>query len=243
LSALNNRDPVLSRYVTLQPGESSSYTLVLAPEKVDRIFLHCPCTNNVFGVASVDFSLVAGAKLFHLGYPSILPRLMVDDGAELQAIYRQAKATGVVTSCDTSLPDPQGLAGRVDWSKILRNALPYVDIFVPSIEEIVFMLRRADYEAWHGDVLPHLTADYLADFAAELLDMGAVIAGFKLGEMGIFLQTAHAERLPVWNACQSPSPNGPHTRAYSPAFEVNLVGTTGAGDSAMRGCWRRCSKA
>src|SRR5207247_5555181 len=103
-----------------------------------RTFLHCAGTNATFGLANVDFSLLAGAKIFHVGYPPFLPGLLKNDGAELEAIYRQAKATGVVTSMDTALPDPQGVSGRSDWNTIWRRALPYVDIFMPSIEEILF---------------------------------------------------------------------------------------------------------
>ncbi len=66
---LNTRDPALSQLITVQPDLSSSYTIVLAPQKVDRIFLHANGPNAVFGIANVNFSLLAQAKIFHLGYP------------------------------------------------------------------------------------------------------------------------------------------------------------------------------
>jgi len=182
--ALQARDPALTRLIRLQPGRTSSYTIVLSPQRVDRIFLHCPGTNNDFDIDDIDFDLLAGARIFHLGYPSVLPRLMEGGGERLEMLYARAKASGVVTSLDVAMPDPDGPSGRVDWASVLRRTLPYVDIFVPSIEETVFMLRRADYEVWAGDVLGHLTAAYLDDLAAQLLDWGVTIAGFNLSRLG-----------------------------------------------------------
>ena len=45
------------------------------------------------------------------------------------------------------------------WRRILALTLPYVDIFLPSIEEILVTLRRETYErmcaeAPEGDMLP-----------------------------------------------------------------------------------------
>jgi sugar/nucleoside kinase (ribokinase family) len=183
----------------------------------------------------VDFSLLAGAKVFHLGYPPILLRLMSNDGQELEQIFQRAKATGITTSMDTSLPDPQGPGGEVDWYTILKRGLPYIDVFVPSIEEILFMLRREDYLKWKDAVLSHITAEYLSSLAGELLDMGAVIVGFKLGEMGLYLESGpapHFDRLRYLNLDVEAWAN---SKVWSPAFQVNVVGAVGAGDSAYAG--------
>jgi sugar/nucleoside kinase (ribokinase family) len=235
LQALEARDPALGRLIRVLPGRASSYTVVLAPQQTDRIFLHYPGTNVDFDQGDVDFAMMAGAKLFHLGYPSVLPRLMERNGEALAEIFAQAKATGVVTSLDTAFPDPSSASGQADWLAILRRTLPHVDVFVPSIEETVFMLRRAEYDAWQGAVLAHLTADYLDDLAAELLDMGAVITGFKLSKLGFYLRGGPVEgfarlaRLPIDGEAWAGA------RVYAPCFQVQVVGTTGAGDAAYAG--------
>src|SRR5262249_44169082 len=150
ITYLERRDKRLTGLVTVEANYPDSYTIVLAPENVDRIFLHRP--NKAFGVADIDFAAVAQAKIFHLGYPPLLPRLIMNDGDELAAIFQQAKATGVVTSLDMAFPDPHGFSGQVNWPEIMRRTLPHVDVFLPSVEEIVFALRRADYDAWNADV-------------------------------------------------------------------------------------------
>jgi sugar/nucleoside kinase (ribokinase family) len=218
---LRQRDEHLTEFIHIKPGEPASYTIALSPENADRTFLHCTGTNRNFGVADIDFGLVERAKIFHLGYPPILPRLYGNDGQELEAIYQQAKATGVITSLDMSLPDANGAAGNANWQVILQRTLPYVDIFLPSIDEIVFMLRRADYDAWQGRTLAHLNRDYLAALADELLAMGAGIVGFKLGEMGIYVK--------------SDGRFAPSAELWHPAYDVMVAGTTGAGDAAYAG--------
>ncbi len=232
IAALKDRDPHLAELITVQEGLPSSYSVVLSPNNSDRTFLHCTGTNDSFGAANVDLALVKQARIFHLGYPPLLPRLMADDGLELREIYESVKAAGAVTSMDMTLPDPQRLSGRANWRAILKNTLPYVDIFLPSIEEILFMLRRADYDQWRKNVLPYLTRSYLAELADELLDMGVIIAGFKLGGLGFYLKTAENgfERLASlgllgWAGIE----------LWQPAFEVQVAGTTGAGDAAYAG--------
>ena len=99
------------------------------------MFLHCPGTNNTFGVADVDFGLVKQARLFHLGYPPLMEMLYRNDGRELAEIFRRAKGLGVTTSLDMALPDENAPAGQVDWKPIHAATLPCVDLFMPSAEE------------------------------------------------------------------------------------------------------------
>jgi sugar/nucleoside kinase (ribokinase family) len=235
IAFLKDRDPKLCELITVCPDQPSGYTIVLTPQNADRIFLHNPGSSATFSSTDLDFSLIGKAKLFHLGYPPVLPRLIVHDGEEIENLYREAKATGVVTSMDMTVPDPQGPSGQVNWKRILTRVLPYVDIFLPSIEEILFMLRRADFDTWQHQILSHLTADYLASLADELIGMGSVIVGFKLGEMGFYMQTAdnteftRLERLPIH------VPDWDNICRWSPAYQVDVVGTTGAGDSCYAG--------
>jgi len=234
-SILDSHDPALSQHVALMSDQPSSYTIVLAPGRVDRIFLHCPGTNTYFGLKDINFALLHDTKIFHLGYPSLLPRLFADDGEELMAICQRAKADGVVTSLDMTLPDPSTPSGQANWRKIFTRTMPFTDIFIPSIEEIVFCLRRGDYDAWKGKVLSHLSATYLSDLADELIGMGGVIVGFKLGEMGMYLKTADLPSFFRLERLNVAIDDWANQTVWSPAFQVKVAGTTGAGDSAYAG--------
>jgi sugar/nucleoside kinase (ribokinase family) len=107
-----------------------------------------------------------------------------------------------------------------------------VDIFLPSIEEMLVYLRRSDYAAWGGRAFEHITREYLREFADVLIEMGSAIVGFKLGEMGLYLRTAGKDRLSQMRRLPLKLEEWADGEWYMPAFEVEVVGTTGAGDSA-----------
>lgn len=235
IDLLNGRDTSLTQYIRVQPGQSSSYTVVLAPQHKDRIFLHYAGQNATFDSSHVDFALMRDARIMHLGYPPIMPGLTDNDGAGMAALFERSKAMGIVTSLDMTLPDPGGPSGRVNWRRVLERSLPHIDVFVPSIAEILFMLRRSDFDAWQGDILPHLTRDYLVRLADEMIDMGVVISGFKLGEMGIFLRGAGPERFDRLARLPLERDAWSGAAVWAPAFQANVVNTLGAGDAAYAG--------
>ena len=179
----------------------------------------------------VDLALQAVDALVADGVGPAPELLKIDvQGYELEVLR------GAATALDMSMPDQDGPSGQIDWRPVLTNTLPYVDIFLPSIDEIVFMLRRADYDAWDGAVHDHVDAAYLADLADELLAMGTVIAGFKLGDRGAYLHTAsdpaayaRLDRLNLAAAAWTGQ------RVYQPVFAVEVAGTTGAGDATYAG--------
>lgn len=233
ITFLNDRDPALSSMIQVEESERSSYTIALSPENSDRIFLHCTGTNDTFGLADIDFEAVAGAKIFHFGYPPLMPRMYLDGGEELAEIFRQAREAGAITSMDTAQPDPNKASGQVDWAAILPKLLPHVDIFIPSVEEIMFMLRREDFDAWGGDILKRISRDYLRELADELIGMGLAVTGFKLSYYGLYLRTApERERVqPLADKLGLDVDAWTNAEVYHPAFQTRVVGTTGAGDS------------
>jgi sugar/nucleoside kinase (ribokinase family) len=235
IAFLKDRDETLAELISVRAGQSSSYSVLLSPENTDRIILHNSGTNASFGADQVDLSLVKQAKIFHLGYPTLHVPLIKDDGRALTAMFRDIQASGVVTSMDMSLPDPSKPSGRADWPVIFGNVLPHTGFFLPSIEEITFMMRRSDYDAWDGQVLPHITRDYLNGLAGELIDMGAAVVGFKLGELGLYLRTAPAGGLDRLAGLELDPARWADVELWAPIFEVEVAGTVGAGDSAYAG--------
>ena len=104
--------PSLTEGMIEVPGETSSYSIILSPSDADRMFLHCSGCNDTFGSDDIDYGSVSSARLFHFGYPPVMKRTIERDGAELVELFRRAKATGVTTSLDMCMPDPQGVSGR-----------------------------------------------------------------------------------------------------------------------------------
>ncbi len=181
-------------------GQSSSYSVVLAPPGVDRIFLHNPGTNDTFTSEDIDYEALKNCRLFHFGYPTLMKKFYEYQGDELVRMFQQAKRAGVITSLDMSLPDPQSESGQVDWRNILKRVLPWVDIFLPSMEEIAFMLDRELFEqrkaqAGQADPVLSYKASDCSRFAEELLTMGAAVIAIKNGIRGYYLKTSGKERL------------------------------------------------
>ena len=77
-----------------------------------------------------------------------MPEMYADNGAELVSLMKRAKAAGVATSLDMAAVDENAPAGQADWKEILKNVLPFVDFFVPSVEELCFMLDRERFHEW-----------------------------------------------------------------------------------------------
>jgi sugar/nucleoside kinase (ribokinase family) len=236
LAVFRGYSPALTAGMLISPGEDSSYTLVINPPGVDRIFIHCPGANDTFSAADIPLDAVQGARIFHFGYPSLMRRMHIDDGIELAQMMGGVKAAGVVTSLDMSLPDPSSTAGRTDWEALLARTLPFVDIYAPNLEETLFMLDRPRYdELARGSLAPD--GDLLHALSERLLAMGAAIVGLKLGDRGLYLRTTpSAQRLGALGSLLPADLTGWVGRElYAPCFAVRVAGTTGAGDCAYAG--------
>jgi sugar/nucleoside kinase (ribokinase family) len=228
--------------MTVVEGEHTSYTLAITPPGIDRIFLHSRGTNNTFGFDDVNYDVVAAAKVFHFGYPPLMKRIYEHSAAELTRIFRKAKEVGATTSLDMALPDPASPAGKEDWDAALRNTLPYVDLYLPSGEETLFMLDRATFarrreEAGHKDVLDYLRIEDLQAVAEKVLAYGAKLVVLKCGHLGMYLRTAPARAWAGLGACPPADiANWAGRELWEPAYHVeNVASATGSGDSAIAG--------
>ena len=219
----------------------TSYTVVLSTPGVDRVLLHYPGANETFSAEDVRYEQLSQARLFHFGYPPIMKLMFENEGAELTKVYRHAKEMGVTTSLDMALPDPSSAAGRANWVTILKATLPHVDVFLPSIEEILYMLRRETYDelyqAANGpNFLPLISPQLLTDTSERLVDMGAKIVALKLGDRGLYLRTAKLSSIEaLGRARPSDSAAWAENELWTPCFRVDMVGTAGSGDATIAG--------
>ena len=215
--------------------EATSYTIVISPPGIDRFFLHCTGANNSFRASDVDFDETSSAAIFHFGYPPLMRSMYQDEGTELVLLFQRAKAANLTTSLDMSIPDPNSEGARVDWMAVLRRVLPHVDIFLPSLDEVLFMLDEPSTQS--GKVSNKNSGAFLNQAAGQLLDMGATVVVIKIGDQGLYMRTtADKNRLLAMGAA-APREAGQWQgrELLSPSFQANVVGTTGAGDCAIAG--------
>jgi len=238
---LNAQDPSLTRGMKIDSRGSTSYTIVISPPGRDRMFFHCPGVNDTFGNADIKDEQINGIRLFHFGYPPLMRKMFRHGGRELEELFQRVRKKGIITSLDMAKPDPESEAGSVNWARILERVLPYVDLFFPSLDEILFMLDRKTFDALIGQYdeasLPERVDTKLLDKLADtLISMGATAVAIKLGDQGLYLRTgARTERLA--NAAGTAADSTPwrNRQLLAPCFRTRVAGTTGAGDCTIAG--------
>ncbi|WNR46177.1 carbohydrate kinase family protein [Paenibacillus roseipurpureus] len=244
LTLLRELEPSLASGMIVSPDEHSSYSIVISPPNMDRTFLHATGANDTFSASDLKQDQLHGAKLFHFGYPPLMKTMYEHEGTELATLLKKAKDTGLTVSLDMAKPDPESIAGKADWRTILTRTLPFVDVFLPSFEEIVYMLDHERFdlmmkEARGGDLLPFANGELLAQLSSELIQMGAAIVVIKLGEHGLYVRTTSDEkRFAQMGLCSPPQDqlgDWLNCELISSCYEVDVVGTTGAGDSTIAG--------
>jgi len=220
----------------------TAFSIVLAPPGIDRIFLESPGCNKIFDTSSIDFDAISESGIFHFGYPPLLRRFYLDNGRQLTDLFSEVRKMGVVTSLDFSLPDPDSESGKVDWPEIMKNTLPFVDIFTPSLEEVVqiMMPGKCNYlQSITGKTDParkKAIIDLVREAGRLIIDSGVKILLIKAGENGAYLRTGNIvspendshllNDLKEWNYREL------WCNAYY-ADSSKIINSSGAGDTAV----------
>jgi sugar/nucleoside kinase (ribokinase family) len=109
---------------------------VLLPHGDQRHILTYPGTIAELTVADLDFDFLTQARHFHLS--SLYLQRGLQSG--LPDLLRRLKQAGLTISLDTN-DDPEDR-----WGSPLDEVLPYVDVFLPSEDEICRMTNCADLD-------------------------------------------------------------------------------------------------
>jgi sugar/nucleoside kinase (ribokinase family) len=242
LATLQRQDPLLAKYIRIAEGQASSYTIVISPPQVDRAFLHCPGANDLFAAEDLDLELIRQARWLHFGYPPLMRGVFADGGLALAAQFDRVQQAGVLISLDMAMPDANAVSGQVHWRNWLATVLPNVDLFVPSFDEILWMLHRDRFDqlarrANGANLASVVDGATLSGLANELLELGAPIAAVKLGDQGLYLRTASdlskiASSAPTESVAQL---EWWGRELLAPCFRVPVAGTTAAGDCTVAG--------
>ncbi len=168
-------------------GVPTSATILNVRPNGDRPALHMRGASDHFDVPPAMYDAVFDAPIVHLGGTGLLRKL---DGPASVTLLREAKARGRIVTFDL-------IAANAETAAVVLPLLPYIDYFMPSIEEAREMSGQSTPE----------------DCARFYLDQGAQACVFTLGAEGAFY--AHSDG----------------TRMVSPAYEIEVVDTTGCGDA------------
>ena len=127
LTSLEGKNVDTSRIIRSE-SLSTGATIVLNYDQ-DRANVTYPGAMNDLRLEDIDFEFLAGARHMHFANCFMQPGIRND----LTALFTKAKELGLTTSLDTQW-DPEE-----KWELPLEELLPYVDVFLPNMQEFKFL--------------------------------------------------------------------------------------------------------
>ena len=220
-------------------NSSTSYSVVLAVPGIDRVFLHNPGANDTFSSDDISDEVLSDAVLFHFGYPTLMKNMYENDAKDLVRLFEKVKSKGIATSMDMAAIDPGSDAAKSDWKKILDDTLAYVDFFLPSFEELCFMLDREKYEkmiASGSDITDTIDMNKdVSPLAKKCIDMGCKTVVIKCGMRGLFYMTGDSKAIKdIGQRLKINRDDWADRSGIQPCFMAKIVrSATGAGDTSI----------
>lgn len=140
-------------------GVQTSCTMLPIRSNGERPALHVLGANAELSLEDINWDVIADADYLHLGGTYLMRRL---DGPPTAEILKFAQEHGVITTHDMIALD------RPDLLELIEPALPYMDYFMPGLEEARMICGLEDRQ----------------DVIRFFLDRGARHTVFKMGGQG-----------------------------------------------------------
>lgn len=185
-----------TRGLVRKSGVQTSATMLPIRPNGERPALHVLGANAELTLDDLDWDAIAAARHLHFGGTYLMPKL---DGEPTARVLRFAREHGVTTTLDMIAID------RPDLLAVLEPALPYVDYFMPGLDEARMICGRQDRR----------------DVIRFFLDRGVGHTVFKMGGDGSSI---------AWRGS-----DGEIEEIRLPALEATVVDSTGCGDSYCAG--------
>ncbi|RXZ81686.1 sugar kinase [Paenibacillaceae bacterium] len=122
---------IMMDYVQQHPGCKTGMGVALC-DADDRAILTYPGTIDALGPEDIPNELFGCSRHLHIGSYYLMQKLQ----PHFTAIARQAKQHGMTVSLDTNW-DPSER-----WDSGINELLPYVDIFLPNVNELKAITRQ-----------------------------------------------------------------------------------------------------
>jgi sugar/nucleoside kinase (ribokinase family) len=152
---------------------ATSATMVMVHSDGERSFVHYYGTNATLSLADVDMDLALASPILHVAGTLLMPAM---DGEPVAQLLSRAKEAGITTALDTAW-DTSG-----QWMELVGLSLPYVDYFLPSMEEARMLADGIE------------SVESIADC---FLERGVGVVALKMGEAGCFVASRDGTRFRV----------------------------------------------
>lgn len=147
---------------------ATSTTLVLSDVDGERSFLYYYGANGIFAEDDIDFSVIEKCKILFIAGSLLMPAL---DGEPTARVLKRAQELGKYTILDTAWDT----TGR--WMSAIGPCLPYLDLFIPSMEEAKMLSGK----------------DNVEDMAKVFLNAGTKTVVIKCGDKGCYIKNSKEE--------------------------------------------------
>lgn len=168
---------ITTKYLVRKSGVQTSASMLPIRPNGERPALHVQGANAEFSIEDVDFDVLSKADVLHVGGTYVMPKF---DGKPTAEVLRFAKEHGVTTTLDMlAIP-------REDMLEVLEPSLPYIDYFMPGLEEAQMICGLEN----RGDVI------------SFFLDRGVGHTVFKMGGKGSSIDAPDMDeiRLPAFKS-------------------------------------------
>jgi sugar/nucleoside kinase (ribokinase family) len=217
LKGILEKDGIDTRGLSVDEKVQTSASVALIAPSGERSFLHCVGANAVFSINDIDFKVIEECDLVFVTGTYLLKSF---DGDETVAFLKKCKEMGRTTFLDVCFD----ATGR--WGELLFDAMPYIDYFMPSIDEAVKIAGKEEPD----------------DIADVFFSKGVKNVVIKMGSKGSYLRLAGEEQgkfYPALKGIKAVDTTGAGdsfcsgflsamARDESPEFAIGVANTTGA---------------
>lgn len=231
VSSMINEYDVETETKVVKDVSSSSSSIITQPGK-DRTILHKRGASQTITEYDISDDFFCDIDLFHFGYPPKMKELWKDKGIHMANLLKRVQDRGIATSVDMCMPN------NGDDHSSIEAFIPFIDIFMPSYEEMLRLLmpdeyRRINELAKGRNLIDFISENTIVEIADWLITRGVHVVLLKIGKKGMYLKTDGSvscipslELSEDWNNREL---------WIAPKFIEKAVSTIGAGDTAIAG--------
>jgi len=164
-----------TRGLKVSDSTQTSASVLMIDDTGERSFFHCVGTNAVFSADDVDFDIINECDIVFVTGTFLLNTF---DGIQTMEFLKKCKEMGKTTLLDVCWDSMER------WGSLTDMSLPYIDYFMPSIDEAVCIAGKNDPD----------------DIADVLVSKGAKNVIIKLGSEGSYLRCWGEEKGTVYKS-------------------------------------------
>ena len=159
----------------------TSSSVLMIDSSGERSFFHCKGTNAVFSENDIDYDVIAKCEAVFITGTFLMDAF---DGEETKNFLRRCKNMGKTTFLDVCWDS----SGR--WGELLDSSMPYIDYFMPSIDEAICIAKKEAPE----------------DIADVFVAKGVKNVVIKLGSKGSYLRKEGEKEGKIFPPCHIENP-------------------------------------